>query len=154
VDTRGQGSAGTPFRSCPVTLTGDHFTNFFQYTPSDGTPGVSSKGVKTRLIRVVDGSHKIDVKAAPLHGDYIQNLPAASGTLGLMIATSFTTTTASSDAVAVPGMARSGHCYLTATNSAAARLTGVYISAKSKNQIRVAHSPTAGAKFDVVCSPD
>lgn len=154
VDTRGQGSAGTPFRSCPVTLTGDHFTNFFQYTQTDGTPAVSSTGMKTPLIRVVNGVHKIDVKAAPLDGDYVQNLPAASGTLGVTIATSFTTTAATSDAVATPGMTPSGHCYLTATNSTAAGLTGVYISAKARNQIRVAHSPTAGGKFDVVCSPN
>jgi len=154
VDSRGQGLAGTPFRSCPVTLTGDHFTNFFQYTQSDGTPAISPRDIKTPLIRVVSGVHKVDVKAAALDGDYVQNLPAASGTLGLMIAASFTTTSASSDAVTVPGMTPSGHCYLTATNSAAARLTGVYVSAKSKNQIRVAHSPAAGAKFDVVCSPN
>jgi hypothetical protein len=50
-------------------------------------------------------------------------------------------------------MASSGHCQLTATNaSAATNLATTYISAKTSNQITVAHAATAAMTYDVVCT--
>lgn len=73
---------------------------------------------------------------------------------GTVLSTSFTTTAATSDNVTVTGMTSSGHCYLTPTNSGAAGgIASVFISAKSTNLITVAHGPTSGWTFDVVCTP-
>lgn len=86
--------------------------------------------------------------------------PSGSGTVCYTancvspLATSFTTSTATSDNVTVTGMTPSGHCSLQATNSgAAAGLSSVYVSAKTTNQITVTHAATSGWTFDVICTP-
>jgi hypothetical protein len=48
------------------------------------------------------------------------------------------------------GVSASSFVSLTPTNSVAAAMTGVYISAKNKNSITVTHPATAGGTFDVV----
>jgi hypothetical protein len=69
--------------------------------------------------------------------------------------TSFTTTAAATDNVAVSGMTSAGHCQLTPTNSGAAGgIASVYVSAKTANQITVTHTATAGWNFDVACTPN
>jgi hypothetical protein len=66
-----------------------------------------------------------------------------------------TTTAAASDTVTVQGMTSTGHCSLTATNStAAANHASTYVSAKTTNQITVAHTTTAGMTYDVLCTPN
>lgn len=71
------------------------------------------------------------------------------------IATSFTTTAATTDNVTVTGMTASGHCSLFPTNSGAAGgIASVYVSNKTTNQITVTHTATAGWTFDVLCTPN
>jgi hypothetical protein len=66
---------------------------------------------------------------------------------------SLTTTSATSDTVAVQGMTSGGHCSLTATNStAAANHATTYVSAKTANQITVTHTATAGMTYDAMCT--
>jgi hypothetical protein len=69
------------------------------------------------------------------------------------IVTSFTTTATTTNTVPVTGMTSGGHCILQPTNSAAAAgQASVYVSAKTTNQITVAHTATAGWTFDVMCT--
>jgi hypothetical protein len=71
------------------------------------------------------------------------------------IVTSFTTTSAATDAVTVNGMTASGHCSLTPTNAEAARgSASVYVSSKTTNRISVTHAPSPGWMFDVMCTPN
>ncbi len=73
----------------------------------------------------------------------------------VVISASLRTTSASSDAVALDGMTSAGHCNLVPTNSSAASsLTSTYISGKSANEITVAHAPTSGMTFDILCTPN
>lgn len=70
------------------------------------------------------------------------------------ITTAFTTTAATSDNVVVDGMKSTGACTLQPTNSSAdTLLTGTFVSAKTTDQITVTHAATAGATFDVMCTP-
>lgn len=74
-------------------------------------------------------------------------VPAASATL--------TTTAATTDNLAMPGLITGGHCSLAPTNaSAATNVATTYISAKTTNQITVTHTATAGMTFDAVCTPN
>ena len=71
-----------------------------------------------------------------------------------VIATSFTTTAATTNNVTVTGMTSSGHCSLQPTNAGAAGgIASVYVSAKATNQITVTHTATATWTFDVLCVP-
>ena len=73
---------------------------------------------------------------------------------GCILVASLTTTAATSDNVTVTDMTASGHCSLTPTNATAIGLiTLPYISAKNTNQITVTHAVTAGATFDILCTP-
>lgn len=66
---------------------------------------------------------------------------------------SFTSTAAAFDDVTVKGMTPSGHCSVTATNSAAAsNIATVYISRKASNAVRVAHASVAGLTYDLICT--
>jgi hypothetical protein len=70
------------------------------------------------------------------------------------LTSSLTTTSATSDAVALPGMTSSGHCAAPApTNSAAGSATAAYISAKAANQVTVTHAATASMTYDITCWP-
>jgi len=73
----------------------------------------------------------------------------------IVIATSFTTTAATTDNVTVTGMTASGHCMLQPTNSAAAAgIASVFVSNKTTNQITVTHTSSANWNFDVMCTPN
>jgi hypothetical protein len=66
---------------------------------------------------------------------------------------SFTSTAAAYDDVTVKGMTPSGHCSVTATNSAAAsNIATVYISRKTDNAVRIAHASVAGLTYDLICT--
>lgn len=67
---------------------------------------------------------------------------------------SFTTTTSTSEIVAVPGASSSSHCWAQATNATAAALTGVFLSAPTTNAVTLNHSATAGGTFNVSCTPN
>lgn len=79
----------------------------------------------------------------------------AAGTSATAIPASLTTTAATSDNVTITGMTASGHCILQPTNASAdTLLTGTFVSAKAANQITVTHAATAGATFDILCTPN
>jgi hypothetical protein len=68
---------------------------------------------------------------------------------------SLTTTAATSDNVIVTGATASSHCQISPTNASAARnYSTTYISAKTTNQITVAHAATSGMTYDIACSPN
>jgi hypothetical protein len=90
---------------------------------------------------------------APLNHTLISNGTFYVDSPGV-IATSFTTTAATTDTVTVTGMTSSGHCSLQPTNAGAAGgIASVYVSAKTTNQITVTHTATATWTFDVLCVP-
>lgn len=81
--------------------------------------------------------------------------PDASGTVGLAVLGSLTTTAATTDNVTLTGMTASGHCQLTATNtSAATNVATTFVSNKTTNQITVTHTAISGMTYDVSCSPN
>ncbi|MDE2101026.1 MAG: carboxypeptidase regulatory-like domain-containing protein [Patescibacteria group bacterium] len=66
---------------------------------------------------------------------------------------SLTTTAATSDNVTVTGMTSSGHCAIAPTNAAAAtNIATTYVSAKTTNQITVAHAATSNMTYDMLCT--
>lgn len=67
---------------------------------------------------------------------------------------SFTTTTSTSETVAVPGASSSSHCWAQATNATAAALTGVFLSGPTTNAVTLNHSATAGGTFNISCTPN
>jgi len=70
-------------------------------------------------------------------------------------AASLSTTESTSDNVSIPGVNSSSYCALTATNaSAAAGIIATYISAKTNNQVTVAHGAKSGMTYDIVCKAD
>ena len=85
------------------------------------------------------------------NGCFYNSTPILTGFQALVVG-SLTTTSATSDVVALPGMTTVGHCSLTATNSSAATVTGVYVSAKAAGRITVTHPAAAGLTFDVSCT--
>jgi hypothetical protein len=116
--------------------------------------GVSSGG-DTGLCRAANGVIEAGTGSSGSSAGTFKaaGFPNASGVSIVPITASLTTTSAGSDTVALTGMASSGHCQLTATNaSAATNLATTYISAKTSNQITVAHAATAAMTYDVVCT--
>lgn len=86
-------------------------------------------------------------------GNYTWIAPDGPGQLPVV--TSLTTTAATSDNVTIQGATSTSHCFLQPTNASAdTLLTGTYVSAKTTNQITVTHAATAGATFDVGCTPN
>jgi hypothetical protein len=63
-------------------------------------------------------------------------------------------TASGADNVTLTGMTSGGHCHVQPTNAGGAAMTGVYVSAKTTNQITVTHSGTTGGNFDVSCTPN
>jgi hypothetical protein len=100
-----------------------------------------------------DAANKATVLAINDSGDL-----ATTGSIrgkNVPIVTSFITTSATTDFVAVTGMTPSGHCSLTATNAEAARGSpSVWVSNKTTNRISVTHAPSPGWTFDVMCTPN
>lgn len=92
------------------------------------------------------------------NGDVMLGPPVASGqaaTAGqLPLAASLTTTAAPSDTLTIPGVTAASHCVATATNAAAAALADVYVAAVSADSVTLDHGATAGASFDIVCTPN
>ena len=127
----------------------------FQTNTGAISSGANSAGLITQALKVVGGNF-----AATTTGTFtaarLFALPDASGTYGLVIFASLTTTAATSDNVTLTGMTASGHCYgLTPTNaSAAANVATTYVSAKTANQITVKHTAVASMTYDIACSPD
>lgn len=86
---------------------------------------------------------------------------SATGTIQLAnvgnnfpLLTAFTTTTATSETVAVPGASSSSHCWAQATNATAAALTGVFLSSPVANAVTLNHSATSGGTFNISCTPN
>jgi hypothetical protein len=76
-----------------------------------------------------------------------------NGTSAPVMVAALVTTAATTDNVTIQGMTASGHCTLTATNTAAATNTAkTYISAKAANQITVTHIATANMNYDIACT--
>jgi hypothetical protein len=96
------------------------------------------------------GSVAVEAPAAAGTGAFL----LVAGIAGAMIPASFTTTGATTDHITITGMTSSGHCTLQATNSTAAGMASVYVSAKTSNQITVTHPSTAGGTFDIHCTPN
>jgi hypothetical protein len=92
------------------------------------------------------------------NGDLTLGPPAASGLAAtksqLPLAASITTTASPSDTANIPGVTAASHCVATATNAAAAALTGVYVASVGTDSVTVNHAATAGASFDIVCTPN
>ena len=65
--------------------------------------------------------------------------------------TTITTSGASVDEVALPGITVTAHCLFSARNAVAASLTGIYLSTTS-GKVILNHQPIAGGVFDVFCS--
>lgn len=65
-----------------------------------------------------------------------------------------TTTSATSDALAVTGLTSTGHCSAQALDAAAGALTGVYVPAPTSGSIALKHASSAGANFAMFCSFD
>jgi hypothetical protein len=77
----------------------------------------------------------------------------AAAHIAFVLVASLTTTSASSDTVAITDMTSSGHCSVTATNAtASASIATVYVSNKTTNQITVTHGTTANMTFDILCT--
>jgi hypothetical protein len=86
-------------------------------------------------------------------GTASRNVFIPDGDSATAMATSFTTTSGTSDNVTITGMTSSGHCELEPTNaSAATNLATTYVSAKASNQITVTHAATANMNYDVLCT--
>jgi hypothetical protein len=86
-------------------------------------------------------------------GTAARNVFIPDGDSATAMATSFTTTSGTSDNVTITGMTSSGHCELEPTNaSAATNLATTYVSAKASNQITVTHAATANMNYDVLCT--
>lgn len=82
-----------------------------------------------------------------------RSLFVPDGNSGTVLASSLTTTAATTDNVTIQGMTASGHCQLEPTNSGAAGgLASVFVSNKTTNQITVTHTATAGWTFDITCT--
>jgi hypothetical protein len=78
-----------------------------------------------------------------------------NGNQSPVASSSFTTNAATTQDVRVMGMTSSGHCTISPTDAtAAADSSGTYISAKTVNQITVAHPARAGRTWDVLCTPN
>lgn len=92
------------------------------------------------------------------NGDLTLSAPATSGqaavTSQLAVSGALTTTAAASDTATVPGVTASSHCVVAATNAAGAALSGVFIAAVGANTVTVAHAATAGATFNILCTPN
>lgn len=111
-------------------------------------PNTSTKGgFKIRLLNS-NGSSFLDALSIDNNGNIV-------GSTNIPIVTSFTTTAATTDNVAMTGVTASSHCSVTATNAGAAGgMASVFISNKTTNQITVTHTATAGWTFDVSCTPN
>jgi hypothetical protein len=122
----------------PVATTGAHGNGVkIQYSDNTGTSG--------NLAKFDAGGNTVD-----------GGISAASVTTALTklpLVAALVTTAAATDNVTVTGMTSSGHCALTPTNAAAAtNLATTYVSAKTTNQITVAHTATASMNYDVLCT--
>ncbi len=62
-----------------------------------------------------------------------------------------TTTAASADTLAIPGLTAQGHCAASAANAPAAALGGIWVEAGA-NAMVLHHAAQAGAKLNVFCS--
>jgi hypothetical protein len=51
------------------------------------------------------------------------------------------------------GMTSTSHVTLQATNSIAAGLSGVYVSAKGSGNLTITHPVTPGGTFDIIATP-
>jgi hypothetical protein len=115
------------------------------------TGTVGAAAISATSVKLSSGSYANTWATNSLTGSYSFTTP--NGASYSVMPASLTTTSATSDAVIVQGMASSGHCSLTATNStAAANHATTYVSAKTTNQITVTHTATAGMTYDVICT--
>jgi len=89
--------------------------------------------------------------ADPLTANRVPQFP--NGTSATVMVAALVTTAAATDNVTIQGMTASGHCTLTATNTAAASaIAGTFVSAKTVNQITVTHAATARMNYDIACT--
>jgi hypothetical protein len=80
------------------------------------------------------------------------------GGRGLPVTASVTTTAATTDVITIAGMTSLGHCDMPGPKNAAAgtmiqNATPVFISGYGTNSVTLNHVATAGATFDLVCTP-
>lgn len=73
---------------------------------------------------------------------------------GPVFSGTFTTTSATSESVSLVGCSANSHAWVEATNSTAAALTGVYVSAPVNNGFTLNHSATSGGIFNTFCTPN
>jgi hypothetical protein len=118
-----------------------------------GTNGAANPSV--HIITNSSGGDAISVEN-PLNSKVFgvdKNGNATGHNIGVLA--SLTTTAAMSDNVVMIGVTSSSHCFLTSTNlSAAANITKTYVSAKTTNQITVAHAASSGMTYDISCTPN
>ena len=111
-----------------------------------GTSAAANVDVPGLVVQTLRGEKEVRCVEADAQG---RVLSAASS---CALSGSFVTSNNAKDAVHVDGMNLHGHCTLTPTNLAAAKnLTEVYILSKEMNQIVVAHPPSPGMTFDLLC---
>lgn len=119
--------------------TGAYTTTFYQGNGSGGSTGTG----------VVVPQGTANSSAEWLQSDGVTDIWPVSRTL----ATSLTTTSATSDIVTLSGMTAAGHCSLTPTNlTAATNLATSYISTKAANSVTVTHTATSGMTYDLLCT--
>jgi hypothetical protein len=122
----------------------------------------SAPGVSPRIRHDVDDNLVIDTGGpnASLYLNTDNNKPVKLGTGGtaganIPILASLTTTFGTATNVSMPGVKRSSHCSLTATDAiAGANIGRTFISSKNEDQITVTHAPVAGMTYDVLCTPN
>ena len=137
-------AGNTSTTPCVFTQTG---TGSVSAAPTcTATPTVTS-------VKLLNSTYNATWATNTLTASYAFTTP--NGASYSVMPATLTTTAAASDAVALQGMSSTGHCSLTATNStAAANHATTYVSAKTTNQITVAHASTAGMTYDVLCTPN
>jgi hypothetical protein len=118
-----------------------------------GTNGAANPSV--HIITNPSGGDAISVEN-PLNSKVFgvdKNGNATGRNIGVLA--SLTTSAATSDNVIIIGVTSSSHCFLTSTNlSAATNIAKTYVSAKTTNQITVAHVATSGMTYDISCTPN
>jgi hypothetical protein len=128
---------------------------------------LSGDGVQTYDFADVTGNTFKSIAGAGIHNTSPGTNPTVSGNTMVGVVTiynggvittplraSLTTTAATTDNVAIPGMTAAGRCTLTPTNAGAAGgMAATFISAKTTDQITVTHTATASWTFDILCTP-
>lgn len=117
----------------------------------NGTATDASGKVRAAQFRLSNSGFLNSLQTNTLTGNWV--IFAPNGNSATVMAASLTTTAATADTVTVQGMTSTGHCQLTPTNAAGAtNIATTYISAKTTNQITVAHPATASMTYDVFCT--